>query len=405
MIRLERICSIAALLVLIVGTASACRIPVFRYALERWPPGTFELVILHAGDLTEGQATVVTAVQERLTNKDTPINLRVDSIDVSSESLSRDHQLLLRATGIDPDTITAPVATLLFPRSRGEMTIAWQGRLTLQNMTKLIDSPARQDIVGDLLAGDSAIWVLIDGPDPAANDQAAETLETELARVTELIKLPPKEVLENDEEFQAATAIELRIGFQLLRLQRDDPKESVFVEMLLNSEPDLSSFEQPIAIPIFGRGRTYYALVGKGIQPELIEENCRFVCGDCSCQVKEENPGSDLLIAANWDEGIRGSAFPEQVLPELTGIGSLGEIDLAEYERQVAQAEPEDPILNSTVAKQQSGSETVANTPPTGITASASHDEGSRSPVGRALFPVISLAVIVALVGVFLLRS
>ena len=37
----------------------ACSVPVFRYALERWPPDTYRYVIFHNGPLTPEQQTLV----------------------------------------------------------------------------------------------------------------------------------------------------------------------------------------------------------------------------------------------------------------------------------------------------------------------------------------------------------
>ena len=401
--------SLAVLGVLLLATnAHACRIPVFRYALERWPPGTFELVILHSGEFTPAQSDLVQLARERATDDNHPVNLRVTTIALGDDPISPENQVLLRATGIAPAEVQSPQAALLFPRTRGETTIAWRGEFTSSNLDRLLDSPARQQTIDHLLGGDSAVWVLIEGPDATANEAAAATLETELARNSELIKLPSQEILEAEEEFREDTAIELRVGFSLLRLKRDDPQEAAFIEMLLNCESDLSTFQEPIAIPIFGRGRTYYALVGKGIQPDLIEENCRFICGDCSCQVKEENPGSDLLFAANWEEGLRGSAFPEQVLPELSGIGSLEVIDLTDYERQAALADSDTKPSDDAVAVVDlSGDPDLAATDMAaapGIT-NLESERKITAPVWNALWPVIGLAFVLAAAGFLLLRS
>lgn len=401
---------------ILVAGVLACRIPVFRYALERWPPGTFELVVAHSGELSVEHAAIVRNATELTNEKDAPANIRITTIDVTDESLSRADRSLLATAEIGPN-VTDPQVTLLFPRSRGETTIAWRGELDSTSLTGLIRSPLRQQIVEKLLSGDSAVWILIEGPDAAANDAAAELLETELGRVEELIKLPPQEILQADEEFQASTTIELRIGFELIRVPRDDAQESAFIQMLLNSESDLTTFDVPIAIPVFGRGRTYYALVGKGIKPQLIEANCRFICGDCSCQVKEENPGSDLLFAANWDEGIRGSAFPEQALPELTGIGNLDVIDLAEYERQATESSSERKPVPPTPSKLAANTDVPAPTStqktespetlqptPAGLDPVPTTAASSRS-LWTALLPVIGLAAVMAVIGLFLLKS
>src|SRR5262249_42605094 len=62
--------------------------------------------------------------------------------------------------------------------------------------------------------------------------------------------------------------------------------------------------------PIFGRGRALCSLEGKALAAKDIEEAARFLCGACSCQVKELNPGVDLLIAADWDELIEAEPGP-----------------------------------------------------------------------------------------------
>jgi hypothetical protein len=191
------------------------------------------------------------------------------------------------------------------------------------------------------LGGDSAVWVLIDSGDEEKDQQAEATIRKELAELEKALELPPQELMESEQEWQPDTQVELRIGFSLVRLKRDDPQERVFLSMLLNSEPDLADFEEPIAIPIFGRGRTFFALVGKGINAENVQDNCYFICGDCSCQIKEQNPGMDMVMAVNWDAHIMGTAFRDIELPELTGVGGLEIVDLEPLETpETANADP-----------------------------------------------------------------
>ena len=48
--------------ILILGTpilAWACSVPVFRYALELWPPDEYEVVLFHQGSLTEEQKQLI----------------------------------------------------------------------------------------------------------------------------------------------------------------------------------------------------------------------------------------------------------------------------------------------------------------------------------------------------------
>ena len=76
----------------------------------------------------------------------------------------------------------------------------------------------------------------------------------------------------------------------------------MFREILLSSEDDLKDFDEPIAFAVFGRGRAMPALVGKGINNAMIDDACTFLSGPCSCQVKRQNPGFDILTSVNWDE-------------------------------------------------------------------------------------------------------
>ena len=64
--------------------------------------------------------------------------------------------------------------------------------------------------------------------------------------------------------------------------------------------------------PVFGRARALASMKGSTIDLDLIEETSRFLCGACSCQVKAQNPGFDLLAMAQWD-----SIFGDQPPPPI----------------------------------------------------------------------------------------
>ncbi len=72
----------------------------------------------------------------------------------------------------------------------------------------------------------------------------------------------------------------------------------------MGSEADLKELHEPMAFPVFGRGRVLYALIGKGINPDMIRRACEFMVGPCSCQVKAQNPGFDLLTNYNWEQAV-----------------------------------------------------------------------------------------------------
>jgi hypothetical protein len=56
-----------------------------------------------------------------------------------------------------------------------------------------------------------------------------------------------------------------------------------------------------------------------------LKEALAFLVGSCSCEVKELNPGLDLLMAANWNEAVEGNRLSDPPLPALIGLGGLVE--------------------------------------------------------------------------------
>src|SRR5262249_1352056 len=77
---------------------------------------------------------------------------------------------------------------------------------------------------------------------------------------------------------------------------------------------------QPLALPVFGRGRAMQPLVGGGINPEMITEYCSYLVGPCTCQVKKQNPGVDLLFVVDWDARIEGRVVKDLEMPPRTGL-------------------------------------------------------------------------------------
>ena len=62
-------------------------------------------------------------------------------------------------------------------------------------------------------------------------------------------------------------------------------------------------------IPVFGQGRALYALVGDGIKHETIDRAATFLIGKCSCEVREQNPGFDLLLASEIRFAVPHATF------------------------------------------------------------------------------------------------
>ena len=94
--------------------------------------------------------------------------------------------------------------------------------------------------------------------------------------------------------------------------------------MLTESEADLIEYKSsPLAFPVFGRGRLLYTLVDEGINERNVRAMCEFIISACSCEIKIQNPGVDLLIAADWEKGIDNRWAEDFDLPPLVGLSEL----------------------------------------------------------------------------------
>jgi len=268
-----------------------CNIPVFRYALERWAAAPYEVVAFHRGPLGDEGKAALNVLREG------GANVAVDRIDVSEPVPQKWNDILAKTK------LQAPCMVAVYP---GTDIVAWSGPLSPDAARKLADSPARREVAKRLLEGDSAVWLMLDSGDAAKDDAAATTLDAELKKLVQGLKLPPHAA----DDPPLLSDVPVRIAFSVLRLKRSDPAETALITMLQNSEAGL---EGPIVYPIFGRGRALWAMAGKGLTPDNIAEAAMFLIGACSCEAKDLNPGLDLLFTADWENGLRAAPPPVPV--------------------------------------------------------------------------------------------
>ena len=97
--------------------------------------------------------------------------------------------------------------------------------------------------------------------------------------------------------------VPLFLRFTILELDPKDPAEQLLLRMS-GFEKDAQS--EPLLSTVFGRGRALEVISAKPLNLGLIEDLTIFLCGACSYQVKERNPGFDLLLATNWNSELYG---------------------------------------------------------------------------------------------------
>jgi hypothetical protein len=291
----------------------ACQVPVFRYALERWTADQYRFVVLCDAELSSQQQSLV----DRLAGGG-KAGVRVHRVTAQSDEFLRD--LWRQRTDAK-----SPLLVSLFPRTAAVETAlpAFVSAFSEEWVRGVQDSAVRRELVRRLQAGDSAVWLFLESGEVEKDRAARERLEAALRMQQQRLKLPTASEMEVTEQQLRELRVPLRISFSVLPLKRTDPAESFLISCLLRSEDDLEQLREPMAFPVFGRGRVLYALVGEGIAEGTISAASDFLSGPCSCQVKEQNPGFDLLVSADWEKSL-GSVLVSDPLPEQSGAGRAG---------------------------------------------------------------------------------
>jgi len=273
----------------------ACDVPVFRFALDNWAVEPYQAVVFHRGPLAPHHLAAVTALEGMATTEVGTRRLRVRTVD-----LGADPDGWLRDLWESQGQPQLPWLVLQYPVASMIEDEAWSGPLTADTVGRLASSPCREELARRIAAGESAVWVLLESGDGVKDEAAAGMLQAELARMSETLELPglPGETAQELRDWVPGPP--LRIAFSVVRVSRSDPAEECFVSMLLHSESDLLEFAEPMAFPVYGRGRLLYALVGAGINPYNIAEACAFLTGPCLCVYQATEPGTQLLTTAEW---------------------------------------------------------------------------------------------------------
>ena len=307
-------------LVLAPSPALACDVPVFRYALERWRAETYQLVVFRREPLGEGEREALRLLDR---GDAAPVNCQVLEVDLSAPLEAGLKELW------ESQSSPALPRAVLRPKSPGAAAVTiWSGPPTAEAIRSLVDSPARREIARRILAGETIVWLLLESGDRAADDRTAERVESRLRKLEKEVKLREAAPAAGEAAGEATAAdrpaerpIPLKIQFSLLRLARNDPAEALLVDFLLKmratSQP--GDLTRPAVFPTFGRGRVLCSMEGEDIDDEM-RDAAEFLNGPCSCEVKELNPGMDLLIAADWDRALRGEQL---TAPELVGVAGL----------------------------------------------------------------------------------
>mgnify|MGYP005859170395 CR=1 FL=1 len=362
-----------------LGTwAQACQIPVFRYALERWEASPYDVLIFHRGPLTAEHKALADALEQRAQAQVAHANLRVQRLDLDNPELEPAERAL-----VEGKHDQLPLLVVRYADDWPNSPSAWVVPFTAAHAAQLVDSPLRREIARKLLAGDSAVWLLVESGDAQRDQAAHDQLRGMLNQMEKELALPEIDQ-ENDPTSRLQSNLALKLAFSIVRVPRQAPAEAFFVSSLLQLEGGNHPTQEPLAIPVYGRGRALAVFTQTQMTKATVADVCAFLVGPCSCQVKELNPGTDLLIAADWDALLEDRLVQDPEVPPLFSLA--GAVHPGAAGRDLAQA-------GSTMQQLERQARNSALPSPTAAEASGS------SPVIRNLALALAALAAVVLAG------
>lgn len=263
----------------------ACSIPVYEWAMVNWEADDYVLHVYHDAPLDADAVGLVESGRPAHGG-----DLTEPSANLVMRAIDSD------AAAAGQEAPAAPWLALRFPEAARVPIDLWTAPFNADEVRALLDSPVRGEAARRLKRGACAVWLLLLSGDADKDAAAGERLRAELRRSAATVETMPPD-WKNAESADTA--------FPVIEVRRDDPAERVTVAMLLATESDLNEYDEPIVFPVYGRGRVPYALVGAGINAANVSEACAFITGECSCIVKDLNPGMDLLMTAAWGTAVQ----------------------------------------------------------------------------------------------------
>lgn len=315
----------------------ACETPVYRYAMYRWQPAPYEVYFFHDADPEDQHKQVADLLESFGRGSDTPANIAYLTVNIAEDK---------ELASVPPDVKKAwearedkslPAYFISTPYGVG---LAFE-KLDTATVKALIESPARKSLAAQLETGKLGVFVMLTGNDEAETKQTEETMtdlvdEVRSGKVSLYVSPTEADDAEEGEEAKGNTDL----GF--IQIDRNNEEEKWFVRSLLAMEPELDKEERPMVFLVYGRARALLPYIGKGITRENLLREIEFVSGACSCTVKEQNPGVDLLVRYDWEsaaamlaekfgseEGNESQSGPEMFFPELIIGAKPEETELA----------------------------------------------------------------------------
>jgi hypothetical protein len=180
-------------------------------------------------------------------------------------------QANVQFTSVKKDEISQPYYALYYGN---RLFARYSDPKELNNLTS---SPLRKKIASEIMAGKLCVMLYLTTGDRGKDEKGLQIIRKTLS-------LSPFGNI-----------------ISLVELNRNSIEEAHFASLLINVEDDLKNIREPMLFGIFGKFKALEPLLGGGISEENINLMIDFLTADCSCLIKDDLPGTDILFAGEWE--------------------------------------------------------------------------------------------------------
>jgi hypothetical protein len=240
--------SIYVKMIILAGFISlACTTRVSEWVLINALPNQYSLVYFHSGHVAEAIAKQNKVISE----------------DIKTANI--------RFRTVVREDIKTPYYGLYY---ENRLFTRYDNPSQLNNLTS---SPLREKVASELMAGKLCVMVYLRTDNKEKDDKGLQALKNAIAGSPFGSIIP------------------------IVEISRNNKEEIHFASLLLSVEDDLKSIQEPMLFGVFGRFKALEPLLGKGITEENITLMIDFLTAECSCLIKDDLPGTDILFTNIWD--------------------------------------------------------------------------------------------------------
>ena len=235
--------------------AMACNVPVYRYALEHWIPQQYEVIVFRHGKDADRNSAENKSIKAL---SDSGANLVVNEIDADTPT-AKDIEEELTGSREKP----LPWMVLRFPEKNGgpARTVSSEP-FNPKSVEQLLNSPARKEIARHMASGDAAVWLYVDSGLKNVDGAKAAEFEKILAKISADFKAAAQATQRGPDAdggagdapadpnvdaapvdpnaAPAAPIVPDNATLSLIHLRRNDPEETILLNMLFESDGDFS---------------------------------------------------------------------------------------------------------------------------------------------------------------------